>query len=285
MALLPPSKGYYSFDGDNHDDYEEQEEKHDDSFTALSDPSIAVTDVFCHFCWTAVASPTKKVTFCDEPAKVILLDRKLYYGRFSSIRWLTDDQMLTMQREVQSTSKKIQKSFPESELNEFTMAFRKATLKMRQNWSALEQLPPTTPQEDLEKWCCASDGRRGLERMILCLDFSAVVQHDIQNSARLVLKSKSTNSEQLSSRYQQLARRSAIFAHMLGEADAVAASDVYNEQPQSNQQGSSSKLSSLFRGKLFQQKASFCQSTDIQNWREYNQEVEDGSPIPPKVAL
>ena len=68
-----------------------------------------------------------------------------------------------------------------------TCAYKKTSLMLQNDLEALVRLSPTTPEQDLFRWCCKMDGRRGLERYASRY-YAANRHEDIAESRRAVFQ-------------------------------------------------------------------------------------------------
>jgi hypothetical protein len=107
-------------------------------------------------------------------------------------------------------------------------AYHKTKLMLESDLKTLVQLTPTTPEQDLLRWCRKEDARRGLERYAskeyACERRQVVIDHTKTVVAEQARERDSGDDvESLAKVARENSRQSRTFALFFGEADALAA--------------------------------------------------------------
>ena len=171
--------------------------------------------------------PKRRVRFCRE--KKVINPRKEYYtDEDIRTKWWAMDELNEIKTEAKAMSNVLRKGV-KMEHCDLTLAHRKTTLILASNFKALMNLPSTTPDQDLQRWCHQNDGRRGLERFS-SRDYCCFRRRDILNTRNTVLQEQARQSfegmyddEVMAKRARAASRRSRTFSLFFGEADAAEA--------------------------------------------------------------
>jgi len=165
----------------------------------------------------------RQVRFESAPPKILNPESK-YLSHEDSIIWWTSNEL----EEIRKDAKLLCSQFwhHASQDCDLTVAHHKLIFLLASKLWALLKLSPTSPDQDLLKWCSCNDGRRGLER-IVSKTYSSFRQNDICETRMLVLTEQKrqrdediVDPEKIAILSQSASRRSRTFALIMASADA-----------------------------------------------------------------
>jgi hypothetical protein len=140
--------------------------------------------------------------------------------------WWTVEEMSYLKHEARELCATIRKTTPDHGCAVAT-AHEKTSLMLNKNLEALVQLSPSSPEQDLFRWGCKMDGRRGLERFA-SKSFAESRRQDVQDCRNAVLNEQQRQREKAIHDQEVLAkvarestRRARTFALFFGEADSL----------------------------------------------------------------
>ena len=177
-------------------------------------------------------SPVRKISkrcirFDDSDAVIENNSEPLSKSTIESL-WWTPEELLRMKKTAKDLSCVVRK-IAEDRGCSVAKAFTKTSLMLSSDMKSLVQLTPTTPEQDLFRWCCKLDGRRGLERFASNEFARARRQELINYRAAVILEQErqrdlnESNADLIAKAAREESRRSRTFALYMGEADAMAA--------------------------------------------------------------
>lgn len=181
--------------------------------------------------------PTKKSRVDFGTSKVINEGPKEIISEEEAVQrwWMADDLEVIKQR-AKDTSIRLRQQATERGGCFVELAHKKTTLMLANNFPELIKLPPSSPDQDLKKWCARSDGRRGLERFA-SRNYGIARRDDVTEAREAVIweqrrqqQEGKINRETLAQVSKGKSRRARTFALFMGEADAQAARAAYSSK-------------------------------------------------------
>lgn len=201
--------------------------------------SFVVSPLHVHRAEPPVWRTSKKRVHFHRQKQVHFLDAYESTEECFANKWYSLEELSRMRAEAKMTTirlRKLASLLPEDACG-LTMAFRKTTLMLHSDLKSLVKLPPTTPEQDIEKWSSMEDGRRGLERFI-SQDYANIRKMDLKLSRTAVVNEShrqqanhEANPEALSAISRASTKRSRSFALFMGEADALVAGTSDTREP------------------------------------------------------
>ena len=155
---------------------------------------------------------TVHVTINPEP--------EFYTDEDVAIKWFNNDDFARIKLQAKDLCSELRRSDSPQDTT-LTIAHRKTSLMLKSDFKALVKLTPTTPDQDLTKWCSYTDGRRGLERFA-SRDYSIMRRNDISNTLQAVLNGAKLHhdAETIAHSAREASRRARTFARFFAAADA-----------------------------------------------------------------
>lgn len=154
---------------------------------------------------------------------VINLQTEYYTDEDVRTKWYSNDDLAQIKLEAKELSNELRRS-TNSQDTCLTTAHRKTSLMLKSDFKALVKLSPSTPDQDLTKWCSTTDGRRGLERFA-SRDYTVMRRNDIAKTRQAVFEAASSRQEPeaIAHAARDASRRARTFARFFAAADADAA--------------------------------------------------------------
>lgn len=170
--------------------------------------------------------PSKRISF--GPVSVINPMREYYSDDDISIKWYNKEDLNALRSEAKEVSKDLLEQGKTGECR-LSTAHHKISLMLKKDLQRLIRLSPTTPDQDLRRWCATTDGRRGLERFS-SRDYGLLRRKDITSSRKAVFEEQTrqresgiVDPEEIARLCRLYSRRPRTVAIFFGEADAVTA--------------------------------------------------------------
>jgi hypothetical protein len=163
----------------------------------------------------------------EDQVQVINPETEFFTDEDVAIRWFgaEDLHLIKMGAKQQSVDLRNNAKNHDSYL---CVAHRKTSLMLKSDFKALVKLTPSTPDQDLSKWCSYMDGRRGLERFA-SRDYAALRRVDITNTRTSVIHEYSRQRSEgifdlefVANLARDASRRARTFARFFAAADAEA---------------------------------------------------------------
>jgi hypothetical protein len=178
----------------------------------------------CQLHKLTVSSP-RRVRFSHQQDRILNPQIEYYTDEDTKIKWWGNDALLQIRQRVKALSALLRHRAKSHDCD-LTMAHHKTTLILASDFHSLIKLTPSSPDQDLAKWCSQDDGRRGLER------FSSKVYHcfrrrDVTDTRKAVIREqerqraqKICDPEAIAQISAKGSRRARNFALFFGGADA-----------------------------------------------------------------
>jgi hypothetical protein len=179
---------------------------------------------------SAVRVPRRRgtaiVRFRDLSSPEVINPRPEYYDDSDvEIKWFVPQELQQIRHGAKVQSTELRRSDQNQDCY-LCLAHRKTSLMLKSDFKNLIKLTPSTPDQDLTKWCAHDDGRRGLERFA-SRDYNVLRRNDITNTRSSVLNEQYIQREQGAACQEKIAkaareasRRARTFARFIAVADA-----------------------------------------------------------------
>jgi hypothetical protein len=185
--------------------------------------------------------PQKRRVRFDTEERVINPIQEFYTDDDVRVRWYGMEELCQIKQHAKEQSNMVRKRSKDRDCL-VAVAHRKTTLLLRSDFRAIVKLSPTTPDQDLARWCSYNDGRRGLERFS-SRDYCAFRRSDIMNARTAVIEEQtrqrgqnSVDQEAIAQRAREASKRARTFAQVLATADDLEAQQVHEEQVEEEQE-------------------------------------------------
>ena len=166
-----------------------------------------------------VAPQSASVRFAAN-VLIINAEPEFYSDDDVATKWFSNDDLARIKVHAKDLCNELRRSDSPQDTT-LTIAHRKTSLMLKSDFKALVKLTPTTPDQDLTKWCSYTDGRRGLERFA-SRDYSIMRRNDISNTLQAVLNGAKLHhdAETIAHSAREASRRARTFARFFAAADA-----------------------------------------------------------------
>jgi len=174
------------------------------------------------------SSTGRRVRFEPSQPKILNLENEYLSHEDLLNLWWTADELIAIQNKARMFCSLLRTHGANQDCH-LTTAHRKVTLFLASKFRSLLKLSPSSPDQDLSKWCTYNDGRRGLERYVSRV-YSSFRQRDVFYTRMAVLTEQARQSEQhincpdtIAVLSQSAKQRARTFAALLASADASVA--------------------------------------------------------------
>jgi len=176
--------------------------------------------------WRVLESSTgRRVRFESSQPKILNLENEYLSHEDLSRMWWTADELIAIRNKAKMFSLHLRNDGASQDCH-LTTAHHKITLFLASRFRSLLKLPPSSPYQDLSKWCSYNDGRRGLERYVSSV-YSSFRQRDVVYTRIAVLTEQARQRDQhincpdmIAATSQLASIRARTFAFLLASADA-----------------------------------------------------------------
>lgn len=164
----------------------------------------------------------------DSETKVINTFPEYYTDEDVQVKWYGIGDLKQIKLKAKEECDELRKS-AWGEDSCLCVAHRKTSLMLKSDFKSLVRLSPSTPDQDLTKWCSYMDGRRGLERFA-SRDYALLRRKDICNTRTAVIDEHArqralniSDPEAIAKPAREASKRARTFARFFAAADTTAA--------------------------------------------------------------